>query len=220
MKKFFVFFLALNIVIAGDLERFKIRNDIFSGSATEDKKSPALAFGLSLAVPGLGEAYVKRFDIGRYFLASEISLWLIYLGLNEYGRWLNNDAISFAVVHAGIDPNGKSDDFFAHIENYRSVYDYNLRKGRDRDYEKIYDTEKFYWWWDSDLSRQRYKNIRTKSRAFRYYAKFAFVFIITNHFASAIDAFILARKQNKSLKPEVGLVLSPHGLNLCLKIDF
>ncbi|CUS78634.1 hypothetical protein JGI7_00709 [Candidatus Kryptonium thompsonii] len=223
MKKIFLLFVVLNIAIAGDIDKFKIRENIISGIVSENEKrekSPAVAFGFSLIVPGLGQAYLERFDVGKYFLASEISLWLVYFGLNEYGRWLNDDAINFAVIRAGIDPNGKPDDFFANIENYRSVYDYNLRKGRDRDYAKLYDPEKFYWWWDSEQSRQRYKDMRIKSRAFGYYAKFSFVFIIANHFASAIDALILARKQSKSLNHEFGFIPSSRGLNFYLKFEF
>lgn len=223
MKKFLLLFVAFNIAVAGDIDKFKIRGEIISGITSESEKrdkSASVAFGLSLVVPGLGQAYLERFDVGRYFLASEISLWLVYFGLNEYGQWLNNDAINFAVIRAGINPDNKPDDFFANIENYRSVYDYNLRKGRDRDYAKLYDLEKFYWWWDSEQSRQRYKDMRIKSRAFRYYAKFSFVFIIANHFASAIDALILARKQSKSLNPEFGFIPSPRGLNFYLKFDF
>jgi len=222
MKKIFLLVLLVNIVVAGDFDKFRIRNEIVSGVNLEDTevRSPGVAFGLSLVVPGLGQAYVKRFDVGRYFLASEISLWLIYFGLNEYGKWLNNDAINFAVIHAGIEPAGKPDDFFANIENYRNVFDYNLRKGRDRDYDKIYDPEKFYWWWDSEQSRQRYKDMRIKSRAFRYYAKFSIIFIISNRFASAIDALILARRQKKNLNPEFSLIPTTHGFNFYLKFDF
>jgi hypothetical protein len=205
MKKLILLLLAFDIVISGDLDK-----------NNSDKKSPAVAFGLSLIFPGLGQAYLKRFDIGRYFLASEVSLWLAYFGLNEYGRWLNDDAINFAVARAGIDKTGKDDDFFANIENYRSVYDFNQRKGRDRNYDKLYDTDKFFWWWDTDESRQRYKDIRTKSRAMRYYAKFALVFVISNHFASAIDAFVLAKKSNLKL----GVLPTREGFNAYLSFNF
>jgi hypothetical protein len=205
MKKLILLLLAFDIVISGDLDKHN-----------SDKKSPAVAFGLSLIFPGLGQAYLKRFDIGRYFLASEVSLWLVYFGLNEYGRWLNDDAINFAVARAGIDKTGKDGDFFANIENYRSVYDFNQRKGRDRNYDKLYDTEKFFWWWDTDESRQRYKDIRTKSRAMRYYAKFALVFVISNHFASAIDAFVLAKKSNLKL----GVLPTWEGFNAYLSFNF
>ncbi len=210
MKKLLLSIFLLNIAVAGDLDKFKIREEMISGN--QGKKSQAVAFGLSLIVPGLGQAYLNRFDVGKYFLASEISLWLLYFGMNEYGRWLNDDAINFAVLHAGIDRWGKTNDFFADIENFRSVYDYNLRKSRNREYEKLYDVEKFYWWWDSDQSRQRYKDIRTKSRAVRYYAKFAIVFTIANHLASAIDALILARKFNQNLEPKLGFIPSNGGV--------
>jgi len=218
MKKIFLLFLAFNFVIAGELDRFKIRDEIVSGQRGE--KSPAVAFGLSLVVPGLGQAYLKRFDVGRYFIASEISLWLVYFGMNEYGRWLNEDAINFAVIRAGIDRKDKDNDFFANIENYMSVYDYNQRKGRDRDYDKLYDVQKFYWWWDSEQSRQRYKDMRTRSRALRYYAKFAFVFVIANHIASAVDALILARKFNQNLKPEFGFSPSARGVEFYINLNF
>ncbi len=214
MKKLILLLLAFNTVLSSDLDKLNIKNKLTS--EVSNKKSPAVAFGLSLVFPGLGQAYLKRFDVGRYFLASEISLWLVYFGLNEYGKWLNEDAINFAVARAGIDRNGKDGDFFANIENYRSVYDFNQRKGRDRDYDKLYDPGKFFWWWDTDESRQRYKDIRTKSRAARYYAKFALVFIISNHFASAIDAFVLAKKSNLKL----GVLPTRKGFDVYLSFNF
>jgi hypothetical protein len=210
MRKFFLFIFLLNIAVAGDLEKFKIREEIISENKGE--RSQAVAFGLSLIVPGLGQAYVNRFDVGKYFFVSEISLWLIYFGMNEYGKWLNDDAINFAVLYAGVDPRGKTNDFFADIENFRSVYDYNLRKSRNREFEKLYDVGKFYWWWDSDESRQRYKDLRTKSRAMKYYAQFSIVFIIANHLASAIDALILARKFNQNIEPKFGFIPSNGGV--------
>lgn len=210
MRKFLLLILLLNIAMAGDLEKFKIREEIISENKGE--KSQAIAFGLSLIVPGLGQAYVNRFDVGKYFFISEISLWLIYFGMNEYGRWLNDDAINFAVLYAEVDPRGKTNDFFADIENFRSVYDYNLRRSRNREFEKLYDVGKFYWWWDSDESRQRYKDLRTKSRAMRYYAQFSIVFIIANHLASAIDALILTRKFNQNLEPKLGFIPSSDGV--------
>lgn len=223
MKKFLFLVFLYGVTFGGELDKFKIRNEILSKIIVEDtnrSKSPAIAFGLSLIMPGLGEAYIQRFDIGKYFLISEISLWLAYFGLNEYGKWLNEDAINFAVIRAGIEPEGKPEDFFANIENYRSVYDYNLRKGRDRDYSKIYDPTKFYWWWDSEQSRLKYKDMRTKSRAFRYYAKFTIVFIISNHFASAIDALILTKKQNEDSSVKLSLFPLPNGFNLYVGFDF
>lgn len=216
MKNFLHLLLIFNIAVAGDLDKFKIREEITSGQ--QNKKSQTVAFGLSLIVPGLGQAYLKRFDVGRYFIASEVSLWLLYFGMNEYGKWLNDDAISFAVLRAGINRSGKTDDFFANIENYRSVYDYNQRKSRDREYEKLYDVNKFYWWWDSDQSRQRYKDMRTKSRAVKYYAKFTVVFIIANHIASAIDALILARKFNQGFEPKFGFI--PFGSGVKFYVNF
>jgi hypothetical protein len=215
MKKIFILFFLANFLSAGDFERLMINEKIVSGK--DVKKSPALAFTMSLILPGTGQIYVDRFDVGRYFIASEISLWLVYFGLNEYGRWLNDDAINFAILNAGIDPVNKNDDFFSDIENYRSVFDFNQRKGRDRSYDKIYDPEKFFWWWNSDESRQKYKDIRIKSRAMKYYAKFALVFVIVNHFTSAIDAFILAKRFK--LKPELNF--KPHqGLEFSLKLNF
>ncbi len=216
MRKIFVLIFFAGILNAGDFEKLILNDRLVSGK--DVKKSPAIAFTLSLIVPGTGQAYAGRFDVGRYFVASEISLWLVYFGLSEYGRWLNDDAINFAIANAGIDPANKNDDFFYDIENYRSVYDFNQRRGRDRNYDKIYDPEKFYWWWNSDESRQKYKDIRTKSRAMKYYAKFALVFVIANHFTSAIDAFILAKRFN--LKSELSFEPSPQGFELSLKLNF
>jgi hypothetical protein len=185
---------------------------------SDDKRIVAISSGLSLILPGLGQAYIGRFDVGRYFVASELTLWVAYLGMILYGRWLNEDAINFAVIHAGIDKAGKPDDFFVNIENFRNVYDYNDKKMRDRDYDLVYDPEKFFWWWDSDEARRRYKDMRKRSRAFKYYANFILAFVVVNHIVSAIDAGILARRLNRKI--HMGIQPIPSGVLLSIKFKF
>ena len=51
-----------------------------------DKKSVFSAFLLSLALPGLGEAYVGEFQYTRFFLATEILGWGLYVSLSNSSR--------------------------------------------------------------------------------------------------------------------------------------
>src|SRR5438552_4369689 len=52
------------------------------------KKSPGLAMIYSLLVPGMGQLYTKRFDVGKYFLISEAALWTAFASFTVYGNWL------------------------------------------------------------------------------------------------------------------------------------
>ena len=97
------------------------------------QKSPGLAFLFSLLVPGTGQLYKHRLDVGKYYMISEAALWLGFASFTIYGNWLLKDAHKFAQIHAGVNQNGKDDNFFVNISNYNNVYEYNdneLRNGR------------------------------------------------------------------------------------------
>ena len=42
-------------------------------------------------------------------------------------------------AHAGVDATGKNDDFFVNIGNFMTVEEYNEKRLRDREPEKLYD---------------------------------------------------------------------------------
>ncbi len=68
----------------------------FVTPAFEDRKSPFLAAGLSLAVPGLGDLYAEEYLYAGIFIAAEAALWYFNIHNNTKG----DDATAFYQSYA------------------------------------------------------------------------------------------------------------------------
>jgi hypothetical protein len=193
-----------------------------------DQKSVFRSVVYSLVLPGMGELYAGGFDNGKYFLMAESGLWLTFASFELYGNWLQNDARRFAAAHASASIDGKDDQFFVNVSNFSSVYDYNEKKLRDRNIADIYDPNGSYFWqWDNDQSRLRFRDLRVKSDNVFNNVRFVVGAIIVNHIASAINAARVAISKNKELadgwQVQPGLLGSyfhPEGVVLTLRKTF
>jgi hypothetical protein len=193
-----------------------------------EQKSVFRAVVYSLALPGLGELYAGGFDRGKYFLIAESGLWLTFTSFELYGHWLQNDARAFAASHASASIDGKDDQFFVNVGNFTNVYEYNEKKLRDRDVADLYDPNgSFFWQWDNDQSRMRFRDLRVKSDNVFNNVRFVVGAIIVNHIASAINAARAAINKNKELASDwqiqtelLGSYLRPEGVVLTLKKTF
>ncbi len=173
--------------------------------ASPTKKNQALAVVYSLLLPGMGEIYADRFDNGRYSLVAEAALWLTFASFQQYGTWLQGDARSFASAHAGALPSGKDDQFYVNLGNFSNVYDYNNKKLRDRNISEVYDPSQGYFWnWDSDVSRQRFRSLRISSDKVINNSRFVIGAIVVNHILSALNAARLVRQFNKNADEAFG----------------
>ncbi|MGA9115257.1 MAG: hypothetical protein WB626_00610 [Bacteroidota bacterium] len=194
------------------------------------RKSPALAAVYSLLVPGMGELYADGFSSGRYFLAAEGGLWLTYATFEIYGNALRDDARSFARSRAGVDPAGKSDQFYVDVGNFMNVREFNEKQLRDREPERLYDPLTSSWQWDTEASRAQYREQRVRSETMFNNRKFVVAAVVINHVASAINAARSAVSYNRALAARPGDVGfhasvlgtpdSPHGLLLTVTRAF
>lgn len=166
---------------------------------SERRKSPTRAALYSLLLPGMGELYAGNFSTGRYLLGSEVTLWLTLVGVQSYGRWLRDDARSFAEVNAGVDWSNKDDKFFVNIGNFNSRREYNEKKMRDRDIGSLYLDESYEWEWQSDEARQKYREMRVRSDQMFNAIRFVGAAIIANHIISAIIAGNSAARYNERI---------------------
>jgi hypothetical protein len=193
-----------------------------------EQKSVFRSVVYSLVVPGMGELYAGGFDSGKYFLIAESGLWLTFTSFDLYGHWLQDDARKFAASHASTSIDGKDDQFFVNIGNFDNVYDYNEMKLRDRDPAALYDPNGAYFWqWDSDQSRARFRDLRVKSDNVINDVRFVAGAIIVNHIASAINAARVAIRKNKDLSDDwqvqtgiLGSFFHPEGVVLTLRKTF
>ena len=185
------------------------------------KKSQALAVVYSLALPGMGELYADGFDNGKYSLTAEATLWLTYISFYQYGSWMQSDARSLVTVHAGASSGGKDDQFFVNAANFSNVYDYNDKKLRDRALDEVYDpSQGYYWSWDSDANRQRFRALRISSDKVFNNSRFVIGAIIVNHIVSALNAARLVRHFNRNAEGAVGAwYVEPNRLSGLGRID-
>ncbi len=172
---------------------------------SSSKKSPAVAVLYSLLIPGMGELYIDRFDQGKYSFIAEGSLWLGYISYRQYGLWIREDARNFSTAHAGAVTGGKNDQFFVDVSNFTNTYDYNEKKLRDRNPEKLYNVNSDYYWnWDSEFNRQEFRSLRVSSEKVLNNSKFIIGAIIVNHIISAVNAARLTRQYNKEHEDGLG----------------
>jgi hypothetical protein len=197
-------------------------------SIGEQEKSVFRSVVYSLVFPGMGELYAGGFESGKYFLMAESGLWLTFTSFELYGHWVQSDARGFAAGHASASIEGKDDQFFVNIGNFTNVYQYNEKKLRDRDLGSVYDPNgPFYWQWDSDASRARFKDLRVRSDNIFNNVRFVVAGMVLNHIASAINAGRIAAKKNKELADSwqvqtgiLGSCFHPDGVVLTVRKSF
>jgi hypothetical protein len=204
---------------------------MFADETPPARKSVGLAALYSLLLPGMGELYAEGFSTGKYFLIAEGALWLGYAAVEIHGNDLRDGARTFAAAHAGVDATGKDDDFYANIGNFMSLDEYNDKKLRDREPDKLYDPLAGYnWLWDSDASRLTFRDQRISSENMYNTQKFIGAAIIVNHIISAINAARSAIAYNNAQDDALGaLQLSsrvlggarqPHGVMVTIARRF
>ncbi|MBF8295173.1 MAG: hypothetical protein HW389_1718 [Bacteroidetes bacterium] len=177
---------------------------LLEGQSRTEKKSVIVAIGYSLILPGLGDLYASNFRTGRYFMGADVALWITYGGYRSYGRWLKQDAQTFASQHADVNFEGKGDQFSVDLGNFNSVFDYNEAKLRNRQFDLLYDpNSNFAWQWASDGDRAHYKDLRIRGDGVLRNSQFIVGAMILNRIISAISAARSVSEYNSSV-PSLG----------------
>ncbi|MCL5035418.1 MAG: hypothetical protein M1395_10015 [Bacteroidetes bacterium] len=187
---------------------------------TAERKSPALAAIASFVVPGLGELYAGRYDVGKYSTIAEVTLWAFYTATQLYSDQVRNDAINYAKIYAGADVSGKSSQFLVNIGNFLNTQDYNIKKIHDGDYGNLYSSASYQWQWQSDAERGRFKALRIKADEYLNYGRYTAAVIILNHLVSAIDAARLTANFNASATSSLNNTPGTEGIYLNLAASF
>jgi len=209
-----------------ELDEKLLRNydeNYFDGQPTVMKKSPGLAAFASLVVPGLGELYAGRYDIGKYSTIMEASLWVFYAAMEVYSSQVRTDAINYAKVYAGAQVEGKPDQFFVDVGNYLNTNDYDIGKIQQGENYLIYDPvtmPSYQWQWQSDADRSEFKRLRIKADAFLNYGRYTAAVIIFNHIISAFDAARLTVGVNASAATSLDGTPGTEGIYLKLAARF
>lgn len=212
--KFLVFFILVSTLSAQFKDQLTPTQSVdvsnkFSIGKENNEKSKTLAFILSLAIPGLGEYYLNRFDAGKYFLIAEAGLWLSLYGFDYYGKFQRENYINFAKVNGGVNLSGKDDKYWAIVGNYLNINDYNNEKLLNRQFNALYNENTHYWYWKSNEERKKYRNLWLSSESAFNNKQFPISLIIINHIASAINAAFMAKNYNEKLN-EGSVQVLPH----------
>ena len=167
-------------------------------------KNKGKALFRSLVLPGSGERYLGKKNLGKAFLISEIALWVGYFSFRTYGKWIKNDARTYASDHSGASINGKPSQFFVNLGLYDDVDQYNDAQQRMRQFDKVYSDPDYFWYWDSDANRRRYERMRIASDRAVNRSVLVLGGILANHLLSAIDAVWQTHVYNKKIKKQAG----------------
>jgi hypothetical protein len=176
---------------------------------TYGTKSPWAAVGLSLILPGAGHMYADAGGRAKIFLGAEAAIWSLVIIFDRRDVWKSEDAVSYAVDHAQLTPEGKDDDFLERLEFYQNRDEYNTA-GRIIDPSRPYlpETSDTYWQWDSEANREAYRDMRNSADVAERNRTFALCAALLNRLVASVDAYRIVHGHNKRARDQEGLKIS------------
>jgi hypothetical protein len=148
--------------------------------------------------------YADAYDSGVYFTIADGVLWGTYIGMNVYGNWQKDRYISYAQTNADITTENKDDDYYATISEYLSIDQYNDQKAFERNFDEMYNTEQYFWKWNTSEERKTYRDMWVSSEQTLNDVRFVVWGLLLNRVVSAINAVRLVSRYNNNLNQEVG----------------
>ncbi|MFN3821703.1 MAG: hypothetical protein ACK4OO_05160, partial [bacterium] len=116
----------------------------------------------SFIIPGWSQLAQGKTIKGYVFIAAEAGLILAIISLRQYAHWLEKDYRQFAYQHSGASLDGNH-QYYVDIGNWMKTEEYNEQRLRDRQFDRLYTEPEFYWRWQSDEKRRKFKEIRLAS---------------------------------------------------------
>lgn len=146
----------------------------------------------SLLLPGWGE-YSCRSESAYIFWGSETALWVGFAALRYSAHIQDRDIQSFSTLHAGISVYPESNQYGADLGNYSTYLRHRERMLENRTPEKIWN-EDYSWEWDSESTREIYRNLYRKKELTLLSSEFMITGLIVNRIASMINVRYLKQK--------------------------
>ncbi len=184
------------------------------------RKSTTKAMLLSLLLPGAGELYAENSTGSHIFLGLEGSIWTGFFAFRTYGSWKKTDYKDYAALHAGVNLDSKTDDYFENMTYYDNRDEYNqfarLYHGADA---TIYPENDFWNWnWDSQDSKGTFRDLRNQSKMAYRKALFMVGLAAVNRIVSVMDAARSVKKFNRKLSSEFSSI-NPTDLKFSLNAN-
>jgi hypothetical protein len=166
------------------------------------------AMFLSLLVPGLGQYASGSPGYAKAFIATELAIWGSYYYNTLMKQSKRQDYLTFAATHAGVNPAGRGTSYLNAVGAFASAFEYN-------GYQLTKENPVLYsgsleWHWDSDPSRQRFKQLREDELDFENNLKYCVAGTVLNHLLAALHASKLSKKAG----PEPALTVRVDGKGL------
>ena len=195
--------LLLEQDVKSSASEYSSANLNFSDDLGTAKKSTGLAILYSLLLPGMGELYADGYESGKYFTIAEGVLWGTYIGMSVHASNQEDNYKAYATSNASINTSGKDDDYFATIGQYQNINNYNNQKAFERNFDQMYDTETFFWKWQSTEDRRTYRSMWSSSEQTYNDLRFVVGAMLLNRVVSAINAVRLVGAYNNRLEEEL-----------------
>lgn len=168
------------------------------------KKNIALAILYSALLPGMGELYADNYESGKYFTITDVSLVGVYFGVNAYGYWQKENYKSFAKTYGGVTSDGKNDDYFAAIGNYKNIDQYNDEKALAQRFNEMFDKSVMNWKWENETQRRQYRGMWISSQHAYNNLQFVVGGMLVNRLVSIINAVRSVVAYNKNQAQQTG----------------
>jgi hypothetical protein len=136
---------------------------------------------------------------------------------------------AYATSNASINTSGKNDDYYSTISQFENIDEYNDQKALERNFNQMYNTETFFWKWQSTEDRRTYRSMWSSSEQTNNDLRFVVGAMILNRVVSAINAARLVGAYNNRIDEELSWNVSvglkhtanlPTSLNLSFQITF
>ncbi len=219
--------------------------EVTSGASMggNERKNPALAMLMSLAVPGLGELYTGNTGRARGFLAAEAGIWAGYAAFRVQQGLRTDDYKEYANIFAGI-PEGSSSDYYQDVADYiRNEGDDSYNEAIRAEARSLYpddlEAQHAYlkshgyfgssaWEWESEQRFEHYRELRHGASLSRKNAFYMTGLAVLNRALSIIDSAWMARRHNMGSEgePSARLYMTPDfsgdqvGSRLALELSF
>jgi len=180
-----------------------------SGRVTLDMSEPSAgkristkkAMLLSVLLPGAGQYYAGSTFKGQVFMGIEAAIWSGFIAYRVYGDWKRDDYKSYAATHAGVDNDGKDEQFYDWVGFYENREEFN-QLGRLYYPERPFlpDDAAHEWQWDSESSRAVFKNIKDASKKSFRNASFMLGLALFNRVIAGIDTYRTVKAAGKKVE--------------------
>ena len=171
---------------------------------------------LSMLLPGLGERSIGSYRTAKYFYSSESSLWLSLILFQKRKEWKKEDYQVYAAAMAGVENEGKNDQFYSDVSNYSDVDEFNAAIRRSREPRSVYNRADEFWSWSSEEGRLKFKSLKFESDTAGQNVKRVIGGLIVNRIFSVMNTIYRYNKLNMPATLSLNIIEYP-GLSLTAK---